>query len=105
MVINGDPDKCVGNIKSFKPGFPFWAPRYDSARIFAVERNHQQPDDPAKLARAIVRLANAANPPLRRPLGTDAVARIGQRNAFVNEETAKWLSLASSTDFKEERRR
>jgi hypothetical protein len=32
-------------------------------------------------------------------MGTDAVARIGQKNAFVNEETAEWLLLGSSTDF------
>jgi len=32
-------------------------------------------------------------------MGTDAVARIGQKNAFVNEEIAEWLLLGSSTDF------
>jgi hypothetical protein len=32
-------------------------------------------------------------------MGTDAVARIGQKNAFVNEGTAERLLLASSTDF------
>jgi NAD(P)-dependent dehydrogenase (short-subunit alcohol dehydrogenase family) len=42
-------------------------------RIFAVERNHRQPGDPAKLAQAVVQLVNAANPPLRLPFGTNAL--------------------------------
>ncbi len=68
-------------------------------RETAAERNHQQPGDPAKLADAIVQLANAAEPPLRLPLGRDAVERIAEKNAFVEAETAKWRSLAESTGF------
>jgi NAD(P)-dependent dehydrogenase (short-subunit alcohol dehydrogenase family) len=70
-------------------------------RIFAVERNHLQPGDPAKLAQALLELANSAEPPLRLPLGTDALERIAQKNAFVSQETARWLALSKSTDFKE----
>ena len=51
-------------------------------RIFAVERNHQQPGDPAKLAQTLLQLVNAADPPLRLALGTDALERIAQKNAF-----------------------
>lgn len=49
------------------------------------------PADPAKLARAILQLANAAEPPLRLPLGQD------DKNIFVERETAKWRALAEST--------
>jgi NAD(P)-dependent dehydrogenase (short-subunit alcohol dehydrogenase family) len=69
-------------------------------RVFAVEGNHQQPGDPAKFAQALLKLVNAAEPPLRLPLGTDALERIMQKNAFVAEETARWRSLSTSTDFK-----
>jgi hypothetical protein len=58
-----------------------------------VERNHQQPGDPAKLARAILQLSNAAEPPLRLPLGEDALQRIAEKNSFVERETAKWRTL------------
>ena len=58
-------------------------------RAFAVERNHQQPGDPSKLAQAALQLANAAEPPLRLPLGEDALERIADRNAFVERETGK----------------
>jgi NAD(P)-dependent dehydrogenase (short-subunit alcohol dehydrogenase family) len=70
-------------------------------RVFAVEGNHQQPGDPAKFAQALLKLVNAAEPPLRLPLGTDALERIMQKNAFVAQETARWRSLSTSTDFKE----
>jgi len=78
-----------------------YAETVGKTRIFAVEKNHQQPGDPKKLAQALLQLVNAANPPLRLPLGTDALERIAQKNAFVSQETATWLSLSESTDFKE----
>ncbi|MGH7871391.1 MAG: SDR family NAD(P)-dependent oxidoreductase [Candidatus Binatia bacterium] len=68
-------------------------------RVFALERNHQQPGDPAKLAAAVLELANAAEPPLRLPLGRDALERFRDKNAFVAGETAKWRALAESTDY------
>ena len=78
-----------------------YAETVGKTRIFAVEKNHQQPGDPKKLAQALLQLVNAANPPLRLPLGTDALERIAQKNAFVSQEMATWLSLSESTDFKE----
>lgn len=70
-------------------------------RIFAVERNHQKPGDPAKLGQALLQLASVAKPPLRLALRTDALARIAEKNSFVAQETAEWRSLSESTDFKE----
>jgi len=70
-------------------------------RELAAGRNHQQAGDPRKLGQALVQLVNAAEPPLRLPLGTDALERIAAKNKFVEEETAKWKALASSTDFDE----
>jgi NAD(P)-dependent dehydrogenase (short-subunit alcohol dehydrogenase family) len=70
-------------------------------RAFAVERNHQQPGDPAKLAQAIVQVANATEPPLRLPLGGDALQRIADKDAFVEQETARWRTLAQSTGYEE----
>jgi hypothetical protein len=37
--------------------------------------------------------------PLRLPLGKDALNRIPEKNAFVDEEIAKWCTLAESTEF------
>jgi NAD(P)-dependent dehydrogenase (short-subunit alcohol dehydrogenase family) len=78
-----------------------YADTVGKTRIFAVERNHQQPGDPGKFAQALLQLANAAKPPLRLALGTDALERIAEKNVFVAQETAEWRALSESTDFKE----
>ncbi|WP_423199266.1 Short-chain dehydrogenase/reductase SDR [Cupriavidus sp. H19C3] len=67
-------------------------------RALASELNHKQPGDPQKFARAVLTLADAANPPLRLPLGTDAIARIEHKHSFVEGELAAWRTLAVSTD-------
>lgn len=68
-------------------------------RDFAVDANHAQPGDPERLAKAIITLVNAPNPPLRMPFGSDTVAAIEAKNALVADELAKWRDLAVSTDF------
>jgi NAD(P)-dependent dehydrogenase (short-subunit alcohol dehydrogenase family) len=68
-------------------------------RAHAADVNHGQRGDPRKLAAAFMQLASANNPPLRLPLGSDCVARIETKNAFVAKELAEWRTLATSTDF------
>jgi NAD(P)-dependent dehydrogenase (short-subunit alcohol dehydrogenase family) len=71
-------------------------------RAHAADVNHGQRGDPRKLASAFIALANAKNPPLRLPLGSDTVERIEAKNAFVARELASWREVATSTDFTEE---
>jgi NAD(P)-dependent dehydrogenase (short-subunit alcohol dehydrogenase family) len=68
-------------------------------RRFAETANHGQPGDPEKLAEAILALVDAPNPPLRLPLGSDAIERITVKNAAVAAELEQWRELSSSTDF------
>jgi NAD(P)-dependent dehydrogenase (short-subunit alcohol dehydrogenase family) len=67
-------------------------------RGFAATANHAQPGDPAKLAAALMVIADAAEPPLRIPFGSDAIQRIEAKNAQVAEEIARWRDLVVSTD-------
>ena len=67
-------------------------------RTFAEEHNHTQPGDPAKFAKALLTLAALPEPPLRLQLGSDAVQRVERKNAFVQEEANRWLTLSVSTD-------
>ena len=76
-----------------------YAETVGKTRIFAVERNHQQPGDPAKFGKAILQLVNAPKPPLRLALGTDALARITEKTTFVTQESKEWRALSESTDF------
>ena len=78
---------------------PDYAETVGKMREFAVGYNHQQPGDPAKLAQALLQVANAPEPPLRLPLGTDTLKRMAEKNAMVDRETAQWHALAASTDY------
>lgn len=68
-------------------------------RAWSTDNNHAQQGDPEKLAAAILRLAGEAEPPMRIQLGSDSVARVETKNAFVATELAKWRDLAVSTDY------
>lgn len=68
-------------------------------RARATALNKQQPGDPEKLARALVQLVAAEQPPVRLPLGEDTVAWIEAKHAAVTAELAAWRTLAVSTGF------
>jgi hypothetical protein len=70
-------------------------------RQSAGDRNHAQPGDPAKAAATIVDLTEAADPPLRIQLGTDAVDRVEAKLDFVRSELDRWREVSLSTDIDE----
>jgi NAD(P)-dependent dehydrogenase (short-subunit alcohol dehydrogenase family) len=55
--------------------------------------------DPAKVAQAILRLAEEREPPVRLLVGTDAVFLAGLAAKARADEDAKWRALSASTDF------
>jgi len=55
--------------------------------------------DPAKVAQAILRLAEEERPPVRLLVGSDAVAGAAAAAAARAEEDARWKALSVSTDF------
>jgi len=54
--------------------------------------------DPAKVARAIMRIAAEARPPLRLLIGSDAVAAAAEAAQRRADEDARWRALSVSTD-------
>ncbi len=65
----------------------------------AAQINLKQPGDPKRLAQAVLAVVASPTPPLRLPLGTDALKVIADKTAFVTAETAAWRELSASTDF------
>ncbi|KVK74437.1 short-chain dehydrogenase [Burkholderia ubonensis] len=65
----------------------------------AANLNHGQPGDPDKLAEVLVAFANAENPPVRLPLGSDTVAAIEAKHAADAAIIAEWRNVSVSTDF------
>ncbi|MHB9756575.1 oxidoreductase [Streptomyces sp. BYX5S] len=59
----------------------------------------REPGDPAKAAAALLTAVDADEPPLRLPLGNDAVDAIGDHLERSRAELAAWEKLARSTDF------
>jgi NAD(P)-dependent dehydrogenase (short-subunit alcohol dehydrogenase family) len=88
----------ASSLVSTKNKISDYAETVGKTRDFAGSYSHQQPGNPIKFAQAILTLADAEHPPLRLPLGTDALARIAQKSAFVEKETELWRELSTSTD-------
>ncbi|MBB2917737.1 oxidoreductase [Cupriavidus alkaliphilus] len=75
-----------------------YAQTVGAMRTHMASANHQQPGDPARLAAALLALADSDTPPVRLPLGSDTVARIADKHRKVESELAAWHALAVSTD-------
>lgn len=54
--------------------------------------------DPAKMAQAILQVADAENPPAQLPLGSDAVMLARAADEAQLAELARWEELSLSTD-------
>jgi NAD(P)-dependent dehydrogenase (short-subunit alcohol dehydrogenase family) len=68
---------------------------------FKAERNahsHNQAGDPAKLATAILKLADADMPPLRFVAGSDCLAALFAKAESYRKEGEQWRELSVSTD-------
>lgn len=70
-----------------------------AARSRAADLNHGQPGDPDKLAQVLVEFTDAANPPVRLPLGSDTVAAIEAKHAADAAIIREWRAVSVSTDF------
>ncbi|WP_332639065.1 oxidoreductase [Brevundimonas sp.] len=67
-------------------------------KTFYDGRNQNQAGDPAKLARALVTLAETPEPPVRWAAGSDAVAMVSGKLAGMQAELDAWRDLSVSTD-------
>jgi len=76
-----------------------YAPVMDTIRGYMERHSGQQAGDPRKAAKAILQLVEMKEPPLRLPLGNDAMAvlRHGYEKSAV--ELERWADLTKSTDF------
>lgn len=68
-------------------------------RQVAGNLNRAQPGDPEKLAKVLVEFADAPNPPVRLPLGSDTVKAIEAKLSADAAILAEWRDVSVSTDF------
>lgn len=76
-----------------------YAPTVGVVRGYMANHAGQQPGDPLKAAQAILKLVDLAEPPLRLPLGNDAMAFLRNGYKTSAEELERWADLTQSTDF------
>jgi NAD(P)-dependent dehydrogenase (short-subunit alcohol dehydrogenase family) len=76
-----------------------YAPTAGMIRAGLEQMSGHQENDPAKGARAILAAVDAERPPLRLPLGADAVRYLRDKLAAMTAELDAWEGVASSTRF------
>jgi len=70
------------------------------SRISTVQGySGNQPGDPVKAAKAIIKAINSNNPPLRLPLGAAALEAIRSKLQSVEEEIKTWENTSLDTSF------
>lgn len=89
----------AGSSTSLKEG----RPEYDAV-VGVTARSQRtydgrQPGDPTRAAQAILQIAAMDSPPLRLPLGSDAVQILEQVDRTRLEDLERWRELSISTDF------
>ncbi len=70
-----------------------------AVRERAANLNHSQPGDPEKFARLVVEFSDAADPPVRLPVGSDTIAALEAKHASDGGIISKWRHVSVSTDF------
>ncbi|MFG2767626.1 oxidoreductase [Streptomyces rubiginosohelvolus] len=77
---------------------PDYAATAGAVRAAVPGLNHSQPGDPVKGAAAILKIADADQPPLRVQLGSDSADAMKQKVTALRDEALAWRYLALSTD-------
>ncbi|PZP54030.1 MAG: short-chain dehydrogenase/reductase [Agrobacterium fabrum] len=80
-------------------GIPDYNGTAGHVRQIASDLNHGQPGDPDRLAKVLVEFADAPNPPVRLPLGSDTVQAIEAKHTADAAILAEWREISISTDF------
>ncbi len=74
---------------------------YDFVRQFWAGASERMVGDPVKAAQAIIQVVEAPDPPLRLPLGADALQLIRQKFDMDLKEFERWESVAVATAYSE----
>ena len=70
-------------------------------RSGAASFHGHQPGDPRKLAGVVVQLAQAENPPMHLPIGTDSLENYRTNARQMAEDIEAWKDISGTTDHKQ----
>jgi len=89
----------AGASTTLDPGRPEYDAVVGNAARMQAAYDGKQPGDPRRGARAILEIVSVDAPPLRLPLGSDAIAAIERSDRTRLDELERWRPLSISTDF------
>jgi NAD(P)-dependent dehydrogenase (short-subunit alcohol dehydrogenase family) len=89
----------AGSSTELREGRPEYEAVVGQAASVQRQLNGRQPGDPSRAAQVILGVAAMDKPPLRLPLGSDALAAIEQADRAKLEELERWRTLSVSTDY------
>lgn len=92
-------DFAGGSLARAQTTIDDYAATSGATRGYLTTRHGNQPGDPALLGTALVKVVDMTNPPLRLPLGGDALEQILGKADFVRAEIDRWRELSLSTNF------
>jgi NAD(P)-dependent dehydrogenase (short-subunit alcohol dehydrogenase family) len=89
----------AGSSMAYAKPIDAYAPSVGAMRSYLESNAGNEPGDPRKGAAAIIQIADHAEPPLRLPLGNDAMAFLRHSYQQNLDELERWAKLTQSTDF------
>lgn len=89
----------ASSLRTEPAGIADYAEGTGPVREAMAHYDGRQPGDPVKVARAVVDVTEAPEPPLRLQLGADAVERVEAKLDLVRRELDRWRHVALSTSF------
>ncbi|WP_158937397.1 oxidoreductase [Burkholderia sp. S171] len=92
-------DFAGGSLARSQTMIEDYASTSGATRDYLSTRHGTQPGDPALLGAVLTRLVDIEDPPLRLPLGRDALEQVSDKANFVRAELDKWSELSLSTNF------
>ena len=76
-----------------------YAPVVDAIRGYMEQHSGQETGDPRKAGQVLLQLVEMEQPPLRLPLGKDAILFLSNSYQVNSDELQRWADISGSTDF------
>jgi NAD(P)-dependent dehydrogenase (short-subunit alcohol dehydrogenase family) len=91
----------AGASMAFAKPIKAYAPVLGAIREYREQHSGQEPGDPRKAGQVLLQLVEMEQPPLRLPLGKDAILFLSNSYRANSEELQRWADISGSTDFDE----
>jgi NAD(P)-dependent dehydrogenase (short-subunit alcohol dehydrogenase family) len=89
----------AGASMAFAKPSEAYAPVLGPISEYREQHSGQEPGDPRKAGRVLLQLVEMEQPPLRLPLGKDAIMFLSNSYKTNSDELQRWADISGSTDF------